>query len=108
MKKGLNKLCKGLKPNTFVPAITNSDILVSSVSKFAIEHTLLKMEMTIYNGIFILPVLTPMDLEMRSLLAIPFISSVLITLPVIYGVPAYRTYKSVVNKNLQIIDFEKK
>lgn len=102
----LNKLCKGLRPNTFVPAITNADILVSGISKFAIEHTLLKTEMTFYNGIFILPGLTPF-METKPIIMLPFLSSILITLPVIYGVPAYRTYKSVVNKNLQIIDFEK-
>jgi hypothetical protein len=50
-------------------------------------------------------VLTPMVVETKSALILPFLSSVLITLPVIYGVPAYRTYKSVVNKNLQIINF---
>lgn len=102
----LNKLCKELKPNTFVPAITNADILVSGISKFAIEHTLLKAEMTIYNGIFILPKLTSF-METNPIIILPFISSVLITLSVIYGIPAYRTYKSFVNKNLQIIDFDK-
>ena len=61
----LNKFCKGLRPNTFVPAITNADILVSGISKFAIEHTLLKTEMAIYNGVFLLPVLTPMVVEIQ-------------------------------------------
>lgn len=104
----LNKLCKKLAPNTFVPAITNADILVSGISKFAIEHTLLKTEITIYNGIFILPVLIPGVVEMHPTIGLPFLSSILITFPVIYGVPAYRTYKSVVNKNLQIINFQNK
>lgn len=103
----LNKLYKRLAPNTFVPAITNADILVSGISKFVVEHTLLKTEMAIYNGVFLLPLLTPMVVETKPAIILPFLSSVLITLPVIYGVPAYRTYKSVVNKNLQIIDFEK-
>lgn len=102
----LNKLCKGLRPNTFVPAITNADILVSGISKFDIEHTLLKTEMTFYNGIFILSGLTPF-METNPIIILPFISSVLITLPVIYGVRAYRSYKSFVNINLQMIDFEK-
>jgi hypothetical protein len=38
----------------------------------------------------------------------PFIVGSLITLPVIYSIPycipAYRTYKAIVNKNLQIIN----
>lgn len=104
----LNKLCKGLAPNTFVPAITNADILVSGISKFAIEHTLLKTEMTIYNSVFFLPVMTPIAVETQPIIILPFIFTVLITAPIIYGVPTYRTYKSIVNKNLQIINFEKK
>jgi len=95
----LNKLCKRLTPNTFIPAITNTDILVSGISKFAIEHTLLKTGMTLYNGHVFLPILIP-------IIALPFLSSVLITLHVIYDVPAYRTYRSVANKNLQMINFK--
>lgn len=104
----LKKLCKGMSPNTFIPAITNTDILVAGISKIAIEHILLKTEISIYNGVFILPLFTPILIEKQPALIIPFIFSVFITTPIIYGVPAYRTYKAVVNKNLQIIDFEKK
>lgn len=100
------KLCKGLAPDTFVPAITNTDILVSSVSKFFTEHILLKTEMTIYNSILSLPAYTSLGLSFPKLL-VPCVLSCLITTPVIYGVPAYRTYKSIANKNLQLINFEK-
>ena len=102
----LKKLCKGLSPNTFIPAITNVDILVSSVSKLYIEHTLLKTEMNVYNIILSFPAYTSLGDSFHKLL-IPYAISLLITMPIIYGIPIYRTYKSIVNKNLQIINFEK-
>lgn len=98
----LNKVCKSLAPNTFIRANSNTDIIVGGISKFVVEHTLLKYEMMIYNGLLIIPSLV----DIHKPIAVPFIFSALITLPVIYCIPAYRTYKAIVNKNLQIINFD--
>lgn len=103
----LNKVCKGLLPNTFIPAIKNSDIIVSGISKLVVEYTLLKYEMITYNIIFIAPICVPSVIETYPTIIMPFVFSALITLPVVYCVPAYRTYKAIVNKNLQVINFDK-
>jgi len=104
----LKKIYKELPPNTFIPTITNADVMISGISKFAIEHTLLNIEMSIYNGLFIMPLFVPTIVKTHPETIIPLVLSLLIIYPVIYGIPAYRTYKSFVNKNLQIIDFKKK
>jgi hypothetical protein len=101
----LNKVCKSLAQNTFIPAIKNTDIIVGGISKFVVEHTLLKYEMMIYNGLFMSPLFIPSLVDIHKPIVVPFIFSALITLPVIYCIPAYRTYKAIVNKNLQIINF---
>jgi len=104
----LNKVCKSLAPKTFIRTITNTDIIVGGISKFVIEHALLKYEMMIYNGLFMFPLFVPYLIEIYPQIVIPFVFNVSITLPVIYCIPAYRTYKALVNKNLQIINFENK
>jgi len=101
----LNKVCKGLAPNTFKKAIVNTDIIVGGISKLVVEHTLLKTEMSIYNGVFMSPLFIPSFADTFPPIVMPFVFTALITLPVIYCVPAYRTYKAIVNKNLQIINF---
>ena len=102
----LKKLYKGLAPNTFVPAIVNTDIIVSGFSKLFIEHSLLNIEMSIYNCLFIIPMFTPI-VNSYPEIVIPLLFSSVLTLPIIYGVPIYRTYKSIVNKKIEIINFEK-
>ena len=102
----LNKVCKSLAPNTFIRANANTDIIVGGISKFVVEHTLLKYEMMIYNGLLMSPLFIPSFVDIYKPIAVPFIFSALITLPVIYCIPAYRTYKAIVNKNLQIINFD--
>ena len=102
----LNKFCKSLAPNTFISATKNTHIIVGGISKFVVEHTLLKYEMMIYNGLFMSTLFIPQLVEIHKPIVIPFIFSALITLPVIYCVPAYRTYKAIVNKNIQIINFD--
>ncbi len=102
----LKKLYNGLAPNTFVPAIANTDIIVSGICKLFVEHSLLNIEMSIYNILFIIPTFTPIVKSNPEIL-LPFIFSSLLTLPIIYGVPIYRTYKSIVNKNIDIINFDK-
>jgi hypothetical protein len=115
----LKKLYKGLAPNTFVPAIVNTDIIISCISKLFIEHTLLKIEMSVYNTllaipIFAIPIFTPISKAYPEIVIPFFFCSVLtfffcsvLTLPIIYGVPIYRTYKSIVNKKIEIINFKK-
>jgi hypothetical protein len=102
----LKKLYKGLAPDTFVPAIGNIDIIVSGISKLFVEHSLLSIEMSIYNCLFTVPIFTPISKAYPEIIFPLFVSSFL-TLPIIYGVPTYRTYKSIVNKKLEIINFEK-
>ena len=102
----LNKVCNSLAPNTFIKATKNTDIIFGGISKFVVEHTLLKCEMMIYNGLFMSPLCIPSLVNIHELIVVPFIFSSLITLPVIYCIPVYRTYKAIVNKNLQIINFK--
>jgi hypothetical protein len=111
----LTKVYKALPPNTFVPAIVSSDIVLSSICKVTAEHMLLKLEMSVYNCICLLPILTIKGTNSGGtyyvaasyteigILCFPFVISSLITFPVIYGVPCYRTYKSIVNNKLEII-----
>ena len=80
----LRKVCESLSPNIFITATNNTHIMVGAISKYAVEHTLLTYEMSLYNA--------------------PFVCSALITLPVIYCIPAYRTYNAIVNKNIQILN----
>lgn len=80
----LRKVYESLSPNIFITATNNTHIMVGAISKYAVEHTLLTYEMYLYNA--------------------PFTCSSLLTLPVIYCIPAYRTYKAIVNKNIQIIN----
>ena len=107
----LNKICKSLAPNTFIQATKNTDIIIGGISKFVIEHTLLKYEMVFYNGLVMLPLFIPpssFDIHIDKPFIVPFIVGSLITLPVNYSIPycipAYRTYKAIVNKNIQIIN----
>lgn len=100
----LNKIYKSLAPNTFIPAIRNNDIIISGISKYVVEHMLLKTEMMIYNSTSIIPLFIP-SIETEPMLIIPLIFNILIAPPIIYCVPAYRTYKAFVNKKLQIINF---
>ena len=105
----LNKICKSLAPNTFIQATKNTDIIIGGISKFVIEHILLKYEMGFYKGLVILPSFV-LNSSVVDNPFVPFIVIIgsLITLPVIYSIPycipAYRTYKAIVNKNLQIIN----
>jgi hypothetical protein len=54
---------------------------VSGISKFVIEHILLKTEMIIYNGLFITPLVIPSFAETYPPIVIPFVFIVLITIP---------------------------
>lgn len=101
----LNKLSKSLK--IFVPATSNLDIIVAGTFKIVIEHTLLKYEMLAYNVLFAIPVVSDLH-TINSNLMYPFVFGLLTTLPIIYGAPLYRTYKSITNNKLEIINFEKK
>lgn len=109
----LNKICKSLAPNTFIQATKNTDIIIGGISKFLIEHILLKYEMGFYNGLVMLPLFIPPSsfaVYIDKPFIVPFVIGSLITLPVIYSIPycipAYRTYKAIVNKNLQIINVD--
>lgn len=101
----LNAFCKKLKPNTFVKAKTNSDILISSIIKFKIESTLLTYEMTLYNALLAIPIIFPEP--NYPLFIFPLSINLLSSIPVIYGIPIYRTLKSLKQDKLQIINFIK-
>jgi hypothetical protein len=108
----INKICKSLAPNTFIQATKNTDIIVGGISKFTIEHILLKYEMILYKGLLMSPlfITSSVDIHIDKPILVPFIVGSLITLPVIYSIPycipAYRTYNVIVNKNLQIINVD--
>lgn len=57
----------------------------------------------IYNSILATPLFL-IPLEKEPMLIVPIFCVSSITLPIIYGVPAYRTYKAIMNQNIQIIN----
>lgn len=100
----LNKLYKTFKPNTFIPAVKKSEIIIGATSKFIVEHVALSCEIMLYNtgfGLFACTFLSASS-------GYPsFILFCLMTLPVPYCLPAYRTYKAIVNEKLKIMNFNK-
>jgi len=97
----LNKFYNYLTPNTFVPAITNSEIFLSIIIKFYIEYILLKYELYYYIILLLL-----VSLYENFLLILPF-ALILCYQIIIISVPAYRTYKSIINNNIKIFNFNK-
>ena len=104
----LNKIYKSLAPNTFIQATKNTDIIIGGINKFLIEHILLKYEMVFYKGLVMLPSFILTSSVGNKPFIVSFIIGSLFTIPVISGIPyyipAYRTYKAIVNKKLQIIN----
>ncbi len=102
----LNKIYKSLAPNTFIQATKNTDIIIGGISKFVIEHILLKCEIGLYKGLVIIPSFILTSSVGNKPFILSFIIGSLFTIPVgiPYCIPAYRTYKAIVNKKLQIIN----
>jgi hypothetical protein len=97
----LNKVYKSVKPNTFIQATKYTDFIVGGISKFYVEHTLLKCEMMMYESILI-----PSNIYTDKWIMISFIFTALGTFT-IYYIPAYRTCCAIVDKNLKIINVDK-
>lgn len=94
-----NRVCRGLGLE-FVAANTKIEKIVAACSKFYIEHTLLSYEFKLYNTVLFISTLN----DINCSIVCSTIFTAVITFPVSYGVPVYRTYKAIVHEKLEVIN----
>lgn len=97
----LHIICK--KSGCFVSATKPVEIAVAGCSKIIVEHYLLKYEWSNYFMLSCIPMMT--GGADYSPFSVPLFYTCLITSPIIYILPVYRTYKSIATKNLQMIQY---
>jgi|LakMenEpi03Aug12_release.lakeMendotaPanAssembly.Ray.scaffolds.fasta_scaffold2022636_2 hypothetical protein len=98
----LKKITDKFASKTFRLPNNGSELLVAGISKYAIEYTLLKYEVSMY---FILLSPTLPLLEISPCYGLALYGLTFSAIPIVVGIPAYRTANSIVNKNLKIYNY---
>lgn len=105
----LKQFYKIIPSKLFVPAITNSEIMIGAITKYYCEHALLKNEVLLYNILYYAVLLEGFDVRNIYLPPELTLSSLTLTglsIGFCYFYPMYRTFKAIKSNSIQIINLK--